>query len=121
MDGREHDIRRGTMELGPHKDDIIFLIDEYEAKFFASQGQQRTAVLSLKLAEIEMMKQMTGEYPILLLDDVLSELDGVRRERLIQEIDGKIQTFMTGTEKFIGLEKFSATYYTVLAGAVEKV
>ena len=64
---------------------------------------------------------MTGEYPILLLDDVLSELDGLRRERLIQAIDGKIQTFMTGTEKTIGLEKFSATYYTVSAGAIERV
>ena len=121
LERREYDIRRGTTELGPHKDDIVFLIDEHEAKFFASQGQQRTAVLSLKLAEIEMMKQVTGEYPILLLDDVLSELDGLRRERLIQAIDGKIQTFMTGTEKAIGLEKFSATYYTVSAGAVERV
>jgi DNA replication and repair protein RecF len=121
VEGRNNDIRRGNTEIGPHKDDIIFMIDEYEAKLFGSQGQQRTAVLSLKLAEIEMMKQITGEYPILLLDDVMSELDGLRRERLIQEIDGKIQTFMTGTEKAIGLEKFTANYYSVSAGVVERM
>jgi DNA replication and repair protein RecF len=119
--GRDHDIRRGNTEVGPHKDDIIFMIDQHEAKYFGSQGQQRTAVLSLKLAEIELMKKITGEYPILLLDDVMSELDGLRRERLIQEIDGKIQTFITGTEKGISLEKFSATYYSVSAGAVERI
>ena len=118
---RNNDIRRGNTEFGPHKDDINFMIDDYEAKLFGSQCQQRTAALSLKLAEIEMMKNITGEYPILLLDDVMSELDGQRRERLIQEIDGKIQTFMTGTEIAIGLEKFTATYYSVSSGVVERM
>jgi DNA replication and repair protein RecF len=118
---REKDIRRGATELGPHRDDINFMIDDYPGKFFASQGQQRTAVLALKLAEIEIMKQTTGEYPILLLDDVMSELDHERRQKLIMEIDGKIQTFLTGTECFTSLNEMNATYYSVTGGKVVKV
>ncbi len=120
-DFRGKDIRRGATEIGPHRDDIIFMIDEYPGKFFASQGQQRTAVLALKLAEIEIMKQTTGEYPILLLDDVMSELDGERRQKLITEIDGRIQTFLTGTEYLTGLNEMNATYYSVTGGNVVKV
>lgn len=117
---RRKDIRRGSTEIGPHKDDIVFMIDEYDAKYFASQGQQRTAILALKLAEIEMMQRVTGESPILLLDDVLSELDGQRQQRLISEIDGKIQTFLTGTQKISGLDHISATYYEVSSGNAKR-
>lgn len=120
VNSRGKDIRRGTTEVGPHKDDIVFMIDEYEAKYFASQGQQRTAVLALKLAEIEMMQLVTGECPILLLDDVLSELDGQRQQNLISEIDGKIQTFLTGTQKVSGLTNIAATYYEVHSGNVKR-
>ena len=116
--GRTRDIHRGATEFGPHKDDIAFVIDGHEAKVFGSQGQQRTIILSLKLAELEIMKQIRGENPILLLDDVMSELDDFRRKRLIQEIDGKIQTFITGTEKETALKEISATFYSVSNGSV---
>ena len=119
-DFRWKDIRRGSTENGPHRDDINFLINDYQGKYFASQGQQRTAVLALKLAEIEIMKQTVGEYPILLLDDVMSELDAERRQKLIMEIDGKIQTFITGTERYESLNEMSATYYFVSGGKVVK-
>ena len=119
-DCRWKDIRRGSTENGPHRDDINFLINDYQGKYFASQGQQRTAVLALKLAEIEIMKQTVGEYPILLLDDVMSELDAERRQKLIMEIDGKIQTFITGTERYESLNEMSATYYFVSGGKVVK-
>lgn len=115
---REKDIRRGVTEFGPHRDDIIFEINSHDGKTFASQGQQRSMVLSLKLAEIELMYQHTGEYPILLLDDVMSELDEKRRVKLIEEIDGKVQTFITGTEKINALSELNPVYYLVESGSV---
>ena len=115
---REKDIRRGTTEFGPHRDDIIFEINSFNGKTFASQGQQRTTVLSLKLAEIELMLRNSGEYPILLLDDVMSELDEKRRFKLIEEIDGKVQTFITGTERLNMLDELNPVYYKVDSGAV---
>lgn len=115
---RQREIMRGSTEVGPHKDDISFRFDEHEAKLFGSQGQQRTAILALKLAEIELMTQITGEKPILLLDDVMSELDEFRRRRLIQEINGNIQTFITGTVKETTLEQVKATFYSVSEGKV---
>ena len=115
---RERDIRRGTTEFGPHKDDLLFTINAYDGKVFASQGQQRTAVLALKLAEIELMHELIGEYPILLLDDVMSELDEKRRVNLIEEINGKVQTFITGTEKIQGLSELKPTYYRIDSGSV---
>ena len=115
---REKDIRRGTTEFGPHRDDIIFEINSFNGKTFASQGQQRTIVLSLKLAEIELMLRNSGEYPILLLDDVMSELDEKRRFKLIEEIDGKVQTFITGTERLNMLDELNPVYYKVDSGAV---
>ena len=119
-DLRRKDIQRGVTENGPHRDDINFLINDHPGKYFASQGQQRTAVLALKLAEIEIMRQIVGEYPILLLDDVMSELDSERRQNLIMEIDGKIQTFLTGTEQYESINDMSATYYSVSGGKVSK-
>ncbi|WP_439425454.1 DNA replication/repair protein RecF [Oenococcus alcoholitolerans] len=84
-----------TTMTGPHHDDLRFFIDGKEVSSFASQGQQRTTALSIRLAEIEMMKFETGEYPILLLDDVLSELDGNRQTQLLSFIQDKVQTFLT--------------------------
>ena len=115
---RDKDIRRGSTEIGPHKDDLYFMINSYDVKTFASQGQQRTSVLSLKLAEIELIRQRIGEYPILLLDDVMSELDEKRRVNLIEEIDGKIQTFITGTDKVNEMRGLHPTYYSVDSGLV---
>lgn len=95
MDRMDDDINNGSTKIGPHHDDLVFYINNLEAKQFASQGQQRSIVLSLRLAEIHFLKEKTGEYPILLLDDVLSELDKSRQSKLLDAIDDKIQTFIT--------------------------
>jgi DNA replication and repair protein RecF len=92
-----NEILRGTSLYGPHKDDLTVKINGKECKYFGSQGQQRSAVLALKLAEIEIIREEAGEYPILLLDDVLSELDNKRKSYLIEHIKG-IQTIITSTE-----------------------
>ncbi len=86
--------------VGPHRDDLIFLINDISAKDFASQGQIRTAILSTKLAEREVFYKNTGEYPILLLDDVLSELDVTRQNYVLNKID-KGQVFITSCENLI--------------------
>ncbi|WP_282458482.1 DNA replication/repair protein RecF [Ligilactobacillus aviarius] len=89
------EIFQGTTLYGPHRDDVRFLINHKNVQTYGSQGQQRTTALSVKLAEIDLMKNQTGEYPILLLDDVLSELDGARQTHLLKTIQDKIQTFLT--------------------------
>lgn len=88
---------QATTLIGPHRDDLIFYLNEVPVQTYGSQGQQRSTVLSLKLAEIELMKLSTGEYPLLLLDDVLSELDDDRQTHLIKAIKNKVQTFITTT------------------------
>jgi DNA replication and repair protein RecF len=94
---REQEESRGTTLIGPHRDDLQFLVNGINVQTFGSQGQQRTTALSLKLAEIELIKAEIGEYPILLLDDVLSELDDHRRSHLLEAIQDKVQTFVTNT------------------------
>ncbi len=94
---RENDMRQGNTAKGPHKDDIEFYINGINARNFGSQGQQRTCALSLKLAEISIIEEETGEKPILLLDDVMSELDIQRQEFLIKSLND-IQIFITTTE-----------------------
>lgn len=89
------DIMRGSTKIGPQHDDLEFYINDLDAKMFASQGQQRSIVLSLKLAEINYLKNKTGTYPILLLDDVLSELDKNRQLKLLDAINENVQTFIT--------------------------
>lgn len=97
----ERDIFNGTTTVGPHRDDMLFYIGNQEIRVYGSQGQKRTAALSLKMAEIEIVEQTIGEKPILLLDDVLSELDRNRQNYLLENIKG-IQTIITCT----GLEEF---------------
>ena len=94
---REKDIYRRTTTKGPHRDDLKIEIDDIDVRSFGSQGQQRSAALSLKLAEIKLIKEETGEDPVLLLDDVLSELDRVRQRQLLTSF-GEIQIFITTTE-----------------------
>lgn len=94
---RIQDIARSTTSVGPHRDDLFFSVNGNDLRIFGSQGQQRTGVLALKLAEIEYMKSEMGEYPILLLDDVLSELDKERRKYLVDTIKDRVQTFITTT------------------------
>jgi DNA replication and repair protein RecF len=94
---REQEFKRGMTLVGPHRDDLAFTINDKDVQTYGSQGQQRTAALSLKLAEIELIHQEVGEYPILLLDDVLSELDQYRQTQLIETFQDKVQTFITAT------------------------
>ena len=98
---RERDIRMRSTSTGPHRDDICFLADDLDIRKFGSQGQQRTAALSLKLSEIELVKQVLHDTPVLLLDDVLSELDKHRQNYLLDSIQG-VQTLVTCT----GLDEF---------------
>src|SRR5690625_2923822 len=92
-----NEINRGLTLIGPHRDDLIFYINDKDVKLYGSQGQQRTTALSLKLAEIDLIYDQTNEYPILLLDDVLSELDDFRQSHLLSTIQGKVQTFVSTT------------------------
>lgn len=98
---REKDIKYRLTSVGPHRDDFVFYINDMDCKKFGSQGQQRTAALSLKLSEIKLVENLTGNTPILLLDDVLSELDSARQNYLLNCI-GNIQTIVTCT----GLDEF---------------
>ena len=93
---RSRDLFKKNTGVGPHRDDMVFLINGVDASF-ASQGQHRSLVLSIKLAEIELMESITKESPILLLDDVMSELDNTRQLKLLETISQNIQTFITTT------------------------
>jgi DNA replication and repair protein RecF len=84
--------------VGPHRDDLRLLLDGKDARSYASQGQQRTAVVSLKLAEAALVARRTGERPVLLLDDVLSELDGERRAALLRQVGDGGQVIITSVE-----------------------
>lgn len=95
---RDREILKGSTLIGPHRDDMDIVLDGVSTKIYGSQGQQRTTVLSMKLAEIDLIKQERGEYPVLLLDDVLSELDDKRKEYLLDSIED-VQTFITCTDK----------------------
>lgn len=95
---RAEDLRRGSTSVGPHRDDLLVLLDGREARSFASQGQQRTAVVSMKLGEAALIESRTAERPVLLLDDVLSELDGERRAALLSEVAAAGQVIVTSVE-----------------------
>ncbi|MCI9434276.1 MAG: DNA replication/repair protein RecF [Bacilli bacterium] len=94
----DSEIRVGSSLVGPHKDDIEFFLNELNLKSYGSQGQQRLAVLTIKLAEIEILKKYNSETPILLLDDVFSELDDEKKNRLLKYISKGIQTIITTTD-----------------------
>lgn len=91
------EIRRGITLVGPHRDDFLILIDGRDARLFASQGQQRTCALSLRLAEVPLLEKRIEESPVVLLDDVFSDLDPERRRRLVQFLQPRTQTFLTCT------------------------
>ena len=97
-ESREEDIRTGLTSAGPHRDDLNLTLNRKSMKQFASQGQVRTAALCLKLAQMKALDAVSGDRPVLLLDDVMSELDRGRRTRLIREI-GEYQTFITCTDE----------------------
>lgn len=100
-ENRERDIKYKSTSIGPHKDDILFFHEDKNIRIYGSQGQQRTVALSLKLAEIELVKTLINDLPVLLLDDVLSELDSDRQNHLLKSLDN-IQTVITCT----GLDEF---------------
>jgi DNA replication and repair protein RecF len=94
---KENEIRRGVTLFGPHRDDFGMEVNGRNVQTYGSQGQQRTAALSLKLAEIELIHEEVGEYPLLLLDDVLSEFDDHRQTHLLDTMQQKVQTILTTT------------------------
>ncbi len=95
----ETEIERGYTLAGPHRDDLCLTLNDFDVRKYGSQGQQRTVALALKLSELEFMKSEQGEYPVLLLDDVFSELDSLRRQAVVDLIGSRIQTFITTTDK----------------------
>ncbi len=117
---RQESIQRGITLSGPHRDELRLLINNRDCGLYGSRGQARTAVLALKLAELSWMKERLGEWPILLLDEVIAELDKQRRAYLLERIDGAAQTLMTTTELDIFTEPFlqRATVFEVVAGQI---
>ena len=100
------EMRRGQSCVGPHRDDVIFYINNNEATKFASQGQQRTVVLALKLSELDIITSKTGDEPVLLLDDVLAELDDIRQNYLLKSINKNTQTIITSVDTILFEEEF---------------
>lgn len=115
---RKSDIERGHTLKGVHRDDIYFFINKKQVNIYGSQGQNRTVILSLKLSELEIIKDEIGEYPILLLDDFMSELDKKRRENFLKSISNT-QILITCTEEFTISNKMCKTYH-IENGNVEK-
>ncbi len=103
---RAEEIIRGTTLVGPHRDELRFIADEIDLGTFGSRGQQRTAILALKLAEVQWMRSKIDDWPILLLDEVMAELDAGRRNYLLKQINGAHQSILTSTE----LEMFTTEF-----------
>lgn len=118
-ESHERDIKTKTTNYGPHRDDLNFIIGDMDIRKYGSQGQQRTCALSLKLSEIELVKQVTGDKPILLLDDVLSELDENRQRYLLDCLD-EVQTIVTctGLDSFISDRLAVNKIFEVIEGKV---
>ena len=117
---RNQELRQRLTLTGPHRDDLNFIVNGADIRKFGSQGQQRTAALSLKLSEIELVKRTVKDYPVLLLDDVLSELDGKRQEHLLSEIS-HIQTLITctGLDEFVNSRFQMDKIFKIVEGTVE--
>ena len=117
---RFKDIMQGNTGIGVHRDDFKTYINNADGKSFASQGQQRCCALALKFSQIEYVKEMSGEYPVLLLDDVMSELDQYRRNQLISFINDKVQTIITVNDKTLIPDFGSNQYFYVEKGNVKE-
>jgi len=122
LDQRREAIGRGLTIAGPHRDELRLFINDRDCGLYGSRGQARTAVMALKFAELEWMRDQLGEYPLFLLDEVVAELDSSRRNFLLERLDGRAQTLLTTTE----LEIFSpaflerAAVYEVQNGQIQK-
>ena len=119
---RESEIRQHITLVGPHRDDLLFLIDGKDIRKFGSQGQQRTAALALKLSEIELVRKRIDDDPILLLDDVLSELDSKRQNYLL-DLLSETQNIITctGLDDFINNRFHIDELFHVVKGTVTKI
>lgn len=117
---RKLDLLRGYTSIGPHRDDLLIKVDGNNLRAFGSQGQQRSAALALKLAEVEFIKETKEEYPVLLLDDVMSELDENRRQQLLSFINGKVQTFITLNDKKLVENLVESKYFKVEKGSIKE-
>lgn len=119
---RQEELARKQACVGPHRDDIEFLINGIDAVKFASQGQQRTLVLALKLSELDIIKEKTGYAPILLLDDVLAELDETRQNFLLNSIEKDVQTIITSVDTILFEEDYlkDVQIFKVQNGIVEE-
>ena len=115
------EIARGITLVGPQKDELRFSVNNHDLSDFGSRGQARTAVLALKLAELGWMKATIGEWPVLLLDEFIAELDAVRRTYLLDRIDGASQSILTTTERDIFTREFlaKAAVWQVRAGQIQ--
>ena len=116
----EDEARRGTTLIGPQRDDLCFLINGADSRIYGSQGQQRTVILALKLAEFRLIEDYVGEPPVLLLDDVMSDLDDARRRHLLSWIRRRGQTFLTCTNLRAFPKEIlaEATTFQVVAGTI---
>lgn len=114
------DYLRGYTSLGPHRDDLEIFHEGRPLRAYGSQGQQRTAALALKLSELEFIRSVREEYPVLLLDDVLSELDQHRREKLLGFINGTVQTFLTVNDRHLATVDGDVAAYRVREGRLEE-
>jgi len=117
---KDEELRRGQSCTGPHRDDIQFYINNNDAAKFASQGQQRTVVLALKLSELDIITAKTGEEPLLLLDDVLAELDDLRQNYLLKSINTNTQTIITSVDTLLFEDEFlkDVTIYNIEKGKI---
>jgi DNA replication and repair protein RecF len=122
QEAHSEEINRGVTLVGPHRDDFHFLVDGIDMTLYGSRGQQRTAALSTKLAQVALMQQSTGEMPVLLLDDVMSELDAKRRQQVIAIVDQAGQSLLTTTdwEDYPADFRRRAKLYTVTMGRLEE-
>jgi DNA replication and repair protein RecF len=116
---REQDVKRGATSQGPHRDDFTLVVGGHDLRLYGSQGQHRTAALALKLGELGVMRESTGEQPLLILDDVLSELDGQRRAGLMRAVEG-IQTFITCVRVEEEMRGLPMELYDVQRGKVNR-
>lgn len=121
LERRFKDIMMGYTGIGIHRDDLLFTINGFDSRAFGSQGQKRSYALTLKLAQLEFIKRQCGEYPILLLDDVMSELDEERRTQLLRFLDARVQTFITVNDRSLIPSLPDTAYFKVNQGLVEKV
>lgn len=120
---RKRDLEKRITSIGPHRDDFSIFINGIDVKIFGSQGQQRTSVLTIKFASLQIIKELIGEYPLLLLDDVLSELDTKRQEYILKSING-IQTLITCTG-ITGMKRYlkgnNMKIFNVEQGSIEEI